>query len=76
MPAGTPRMSMIRSAARYLTEPHPFARRPTTMGSHPVAWGVYANHIGRTSVVVLPFLGFVLTWPMMAAKVIDKTTGV
>lgn len=54
MPAATPRLSFFRTAARYLTEPHPYGRRSITQAAHPVAWAEYAKHVGRTSVVYVP----------------------
>lgn len=39
---------MFRTAARYLTEPHPFARNPVTMRPHAVDYSLYPKRIART----------------------------
>ena len=49
MPSPTQNLAFFRTAARYLTEPHPSARNPVTMAPHPVPWGVYATRLTRTS---------------------------
>lgn len=75
MPAGTPRLSMFKSVSRYMTEPHPFARNPVTVKPAPIAWNALARHMGRTGKSVVPFFALVLGWPVMMAKVLDKTIG-
>jgi hypothetical protein len=75
MPSVTPRMSLFRSAARYLTEPHPFARKPMAMASHSVPWAIYTKHVGRTMGSYVPFFAVVLGWPVASAMVLDKTIG-
>lgn len=39
---------MFRTAARYLTEPHPFARNPVTAKPHAVDFSLYPRRIART----------------------------
>lgn len=39
---------MFRTAARYLTEPHPFARNPTSVRPHAVDYSMYPKRIART----------------------------
>ncbi|KAH8722913.1 hypothetical protein GQ44DRAFT_621679 [Phaeosphaeriaceae sp. PMI808] len=67
MPSATPVRTMFRSAARHLTEPHPFARNPVSMASHPWRAGDLGKRLARTSVVFFPFYAVVLGWPLGAA---------
>ncbi|CAI6331633.1 unnamed protein product [Periconia digitata] len=67
MPSPTPKPSFLRSAALYLTEPHPYGRRPVTMASATIPWANYPKRIARTGVLVLPTLAFVLGWPLAGA---------
>ena len=39
---------MFRTAARYLTEPHPFARNPISVKPHAVDYSLYPKRIART----------------------------
>lgn len=48
MPSPTQKFSMFRTAARYLTEPHPFARNPTSVRPHAVDYSMYPKRIART----------------------------
>lgn len=48
MPSPTQKLTMFRTAARYLTEPHPFARKPITMKPHAVDYSLYVKRVGRT----------------------------
>lgn len=73
MPAATPRLSFFKTAARYLTEPHPYGRRSITQAAHPVAWAEYAKHVGRTSVVYFPWYAIVLGWPVATAALLKRT---
>ncbi|KAF2205369.1 hypothetical protein GQ43DRAFT_437090 [Delitschia confertaspora ATCC 74209] len=75
MPSATPVRSIMRSAARYFSEPHPFARAPTTMPSHPISMSVYTSRLGRSAAFVLPALGGFLAWPF-AAEAFFRKTGV
>lgn len=51
MPSPTQARSIFRSASRYLTEPHPFARNPVTQRPHAVPWNVYTKRLGGTAVL-------------------------
>ncbi|KAF2117215.1 hypothetical protein BDV96DRAFT_571718 [Lophiotrema nucula] len=73
MPSPTQARSFMRSAARYLTEPHPFARNPTTMASHPIQWRPYVQHFSRAGTFYFPAMAFVIGWPLGAAWLLNKT---
>ena len=45
---------MFRTAARYLTEPHPFARNPTSVRPHAVDYTLYPRRIARTGKLYVP----------------------
>ncbi|KAF2635572.1 hypothetical protein P280DRAFT_190645 [Massarina eburnea CBS 473.64] len=63
MPSPT---SSFRSASQYLTEAHPFARKPVTMKSAPVVWNIYPKRLARTGKAFFPFFAIVLGWPVAA----------
>ncbi|KAF1953099.1 hypothetical protein CC80DRAFT_165927 [Byssothecium circinans] len=63
MPSPTP---FFRTASQYLTEPHPFARRPVTMPSAPIVWNIYPKRLARTGKAFVPFFALVLGWPIAA----------
>ncbi|KAJ4299012.1 hypothetical protein N0V90_004256 [Kalmusia sp. IMI 367209] len=66
MPSPTQNLGMFRTAARYLTEPHPFARNPVSMKPHAVDYSLYFKRIGRTGTFVMPMAGLILGWPLAA----------
>ncbi|KAL1610593.1 hypothetical protein SLS60_002263 [Paraconiothyrium brasiliense] len=66
MPSPTQKFAMFRTAARYLTEPHPFARNPVTAKPHAVDFSLYPRRIARTGGFVMPFAVLVLGWPVAA----------
>ncbi|KAL1596820.1 hypothetical protein SLS59_007561 [Nothophoma quercina] len=45
---------MIRSWARNMTEPHPFARNPVSVKPYPAQYSVMFRKLGRTSMVFFP----------------------
>jgi hypothetical protein len=51
MPSATPVRTMMRSLARNMVEPHPFARSPVTMAPHPWRAGDLGKRLLRTSAV-------------------------
>lgn len=51
MPSATPVRTMIRSWARNMTEPHPFARNPVSVKPYPAQYSVMFRKVGRTSMV-------------------------
>ncbi|KAF2654796.1 hypothetical protein K491DRAFT_693460 [Lophiostoma macrostomum CBS 122681] len=69
----TPRMSFLSSASKYLTEPHPFSRRPITTAPHAVDYMVYARRVGRTGTFVFPIAAIILGWPLAAEKLGRRT---
>ncbi|KAF2676158.1 hypothetical protein K458DRAFT_322488 [Lentithecium fluviatile CBS 122367] len=71
MPSPSAQRSFFRTAARYLTEPHPFARNPVTVRPHPVPWNVYAKKMARTTTFVVPMLGITLGWPLAAQALFE-----
>ncbi|KAJ4988267.1 hypothetical protein SVAN01_06202 [Stagonosporopsis vannaccii] len=66
MPSATPVRTMIRSWARQMTEPHPFARNPVTVKPYPAQYSVMFRKLGRTSTVFFPWYALVLGWPLAA----------
>jgi hypothetical protein len=42
---------MLRTWARNMTEPHPFARNPVSVKPYPAQYSVMFRKLGRTSVV-------------------------
>lgn len=56
MPSPTQKFAMFRSAARYLTEPHPFSRNPITVKPHAVDFSVYPKRAARTGAVYVSLL--------------------
>ncbi|KAF1998550.1 hypothetical protein P154DRAFT_439131 [Amniculicola lignicola CBS 123094] len=72
MPSPTATRSFIRSASRYLTEPHPFNRMPTTVKPHPWRAMDLAKHVGRGAIIFPGFVGVVL-WPLAAKEALDGT---
>ncbi|KAF1976873.1 hypothetical protein BU23DRAFT_14235 [Bimuria novae-zelandiae CBS 107.79] len=74
MPSPTQKFAMFRTAARYLTEPHPFARNPVTVKSHALDFSLYPKRIARTGAFVMPMAVLVLGWPM-AAKLYGQKVG-
>ncbi|KAK3214572.1 hypothetical protein GRF29_19g599446 [Pseudopithomyces chartarum] len=74
MPSPTQKFSMFRTAARYLTEPHPFARNPTSVRPHAVDYSMYPKRIARTGTFVMPAALFILGWPV-AAEVYGRGVG-
>ncbi|KAF2124065.1 hypothetical protein P153DRAFT_371363 [Dothidotthia symphoricarpi CBS 119687] len=67
MPSPTQARTMFRSAARYLTEQHPFARNPTTMPSHSIRYLDLNKRVVKASALYFPFAVGVLGWPVAAA---------
>ncbi len=67
MPSATPARSIFRTAARYLTEPHPYGRNPTTVPSHSVPWNIYPKRLVRTGAFVIPMAVVTLGWPLAGA---------
>ncbi|KAJ4401022.1 hypothetical protein N0V91_008276 [Didymella pomorum] len=51
MPSATPVRTMLRTWARNMTEPHPFARNPVSVKPYPAQYSVMFRKLGRTSVV-------------------------
>ncbi|KAL5458621.1 hypothetical protein PMIN06_003263 [Paraphaeosphaeria minitans] len=74
MPSPTQKFAMFRTAARYLTEPHPFARNPVTAKPHPVDFSLYPKRMVRTGVFVFPMALAFLGWPV-AAEVYGRMVG-
>ncbi|KAF2250338.1 hypothetical protein BU26DRAFT_300109 [Trematosphaeria pertusa] len=72
MPQATQVRTMFRTAARYLTEPHPFARNPVMQAPHAVPWGVYGRKLGRTATFVVPTGLIILGWPLAAGAFFNK----
>ncbi|KAF3034112.1 hypothetical protein E8E11_001910 [Didymella keratinophila] len=66
MPSATPVRSIIRSWARNMTEPHPFARNPVSVKPYPAQYSVMFRKLGRTSLVFFPWYAVVLGWPLAA----------
>lgn len=62
----------MRSATRYLTEPHPHGRHPATMTPHRHYTPYYASRIGRTAIWYGPAAVILLGWPLGAASVLNK----
>jgi len=58
---------MIRTAARSMVEPHPFARNPVTMAPHPWRASDLGKKLFKTSSAVVPFYAVILGWPLGAA---------
>ncbi|KAH7069692.1 hypothetical protein BKA63DRAFT_421657 [Paraphoma chrysanthemicola] len=67
MPSATPIRTMIRTAARSMVEPHPFARNPVSMAPHAWRAGDLGKRLVRTSTVFVPFYAIILGWPLAAA---------
>ncbi|KAF2029820.1 hypothetical protein EK21DRAFT_66859 [Setomelanomma holmii] len=67
MPSATPIRTMIRTAARSMVEPHPFARNPVSMAPHAWRVGDLGRKFMRTSAVFVPFYAVILGWPLGAA---------
>ncbi|CAO2647675.1 Nn.00g085970.m01.CDS01 [Neocucurbitaria sp. VM-36] len=67
MPSATQVRTMFRSAARHLTEPHPFARNPVSMRAHAWRAGDLSKRVIKTSTVYFPFYAAILGWPVAAA---------
>ncbi|KAF2259506.1 hypothetical protein CC78DRAFT_585886 [Lojkania enalia] len=67
MPSATQARQVMRSAARYLTEPHPFARKPVTMTPHSVRYADLGKHFTRAAVFYVPTATVLLGWPLAAA---------
>ncbi|KAF9698025.1 hypothetical protein EKO04_004449 [Ascochyta lentis] len=66
MPSATAARTMIRSWARQMTEPHPFARNPVTVKPYPAQYRVMGKKLLRTSAVFFPWYAIVLGWPVAA----------
>jgi hypothetical protein len=49
MPSATPVRAMLRTWARQMTEPHPFARNPVSVKPYPTQYGVMFRKLGRTA---------------------------
>ena len=49
MPSATPVRAMLRTWARQMTEPHPFARNPVSAKPYPAQYGVMFRKLGRTT---------------------------
>ncbi|KAF2849602.1 hypothetical protein T440DRAFT_131152 [Plenodomus tracheiphilus IPT5] len=67
MVSATQMRTMFRSAARHLTEPHPFARNPISMQPHAWRAGDLSKRVIKTSTAIVPFYAVVLGWPLGAA---------
>ncbi|KAG9199044.1 hypothetical protein G6514_009146 [Epicoccum nigrum] len=66
MPSATPARAMLRTWARQMTEPHPFARNPITVKPYPAQYGVMFRKLGRTATYFVPVYTMVLGWPLAA----------
>ncbi|ORY03729.1 hypothetical protein BCR34DRAFT_492155 [Clohesyomyces aquaticus] len=64
MPSPTKSMGFLRTAARYLSEPHPFNRRPVTMAPHSVPYSIYGKRVTRSAMFVVPSMVAFLGWPV------------
>ncbi|KAF1850284.1 uncharacterized protein K460DRAFT_400356 [Cucurbitaria berberidis CBS 394.84] len=67
MPSPTQVRLMFRTAARSLSEPHPFARNPVTSRAHQWRAGDLSKRVIKTSTAFVPFYVAVLGWPVAAA---------
>ncbi|PVH98886.1 hypothetical protein DM02DRAFT_530318 [Periconia macrospinosa] len=63
--------SILRSTALYLTEPHPYNRKPITSAPASIPWANYPRRVGRTGTFVLPLMVLVLGWPLAGKWVFD-----
>ncbi|KAF2472518.1 uncharacterized protein BDR25DRAFT_15007 [Lindgomyces ingoldianus] len=73
MPSPTQARGFFRSAARYLSEPHPFARNPVTVASHSVPYGVYGKRLLRSSAFYFPTFAVFFGWPIAGMYYLKKT---
>ncbi|KAF2735874.1 hypothetical protein EJ04DRAFT_180791 [Polyplosphaeria fusca] len=64
MPSPTQARFFLRSASKYLTEPHPFSRNPVTMQAHAVPLRPYFNHMKKTARFYFPMATVILGWPL------------
>ncbi|KAF2825317.1 hypothetical protein CC86DRAFT_371031 [Ophiobolus disseminans] len=71
MPSASQARLMFRSAARHLTEPHPFARNPITIKPHSWRAGDLSKKMVKTSAVYFPFYAAFLFWPVGAAALFN-----
>ncbi|KAF2438144.1 hypothetical protein P171DRAFT_437218 [Karstenula rhodostoma CBS 690.94] len=74
MPSATQKLTMFRTASRYLTEPHPFARNPVTMKSHAVNYSIYPKRVARAGALFVPGALIILGWPF-AAEMYGRKVG-
>ncbi|KAF2494709.1 hypothetical protein BU16DRAFT_562346 [Lophium mytilinum] len=67
MPSATPIRTFMRSASRYLTEPHPFARNPVSTPAHRHYAPFFIKRAAATAGTMIPFYSVVLFWPIPVA---------
>ncbi|KAK0102266.1 hypothetical protein ONS95_005888 [Cadophora gregata] len=60
----------VRTLARSF-EPHPFERMPTTQKPARGDWGRQARRVGDSAMFYFPFMGLVLSWPVIAEQFLD-----
>ncbi|PVH89090.1 hypothetical protein DL98DRAFT_508233 [Cadophora sp. DSE1049] len=60
----------VRTLARSF-EPHPFERMPTTQKAARGDWGKQARRLGDAAMFYFPFMGLVLSWPVIVEQFLD-----
>ncbi|KAF2193990.1 hypothetical protein K469DRAFT_709463 [Zopfia rhizophila CBS 207.26] len=73
MPSATPVRGFLRTAARYLSEPHPMNRSPVTQTPHTVPYSIYGKRVLRAGAFYVPMGCLILGWPIAASAVLKKT---
>ncbi|OCK80929.1 hypothetical protein K432DRAFT_296708 [Lepidopterella palustris CBS 459.81] len=73
MPSSTPIRSFMRTATRYLSEPHPHGRHPATMVPHRHYAPFFMRRMAGTAAWYFPVGAVLLGWPFMTSAVLKKT---
>ncbi|KAG4436780.1 hypothetical protein IFR05_007755 [Cadophora sp. M221] len=60
----------VRTLARSF-EPHPFGRLPKTQEAQKGDWAKQGRRLGDAAMFYFPFMGLVLSWPLIGEKILD-----